>query len=79
MDDLVEKLGYLDYRDALAANKYILEAKRHGDYHQKARARTLSLALSRMTRLKREQFEKRVSKTLANASQEQRSSAAHRE
>ena len=34
MDELVEKLGYLDYRDALAANKYILEAKRHGDYHQ---------------------------------------------
>ena len=33
MDQLVEKLGYLDYRDALAANKYILEAKRNGDYH----------------------------------------------
>ena len=34
MDELVTKVGYLDYRDALAANKYILEAKRHGDYHQ---------------------------------------------
>ena len=34
MDDLVMKLGHMDYRDALAANKYILEAKRHGDYHQ---------------------------------------------
>lgn len=33
MDELVEKLGYLDYRDALACNKYILEAKRHQDYH----------------------------------------------
>ena len=33
MDELVEKLGYMDYRDALACNKYILEAKRHGDYH----------------------------------------------
>lgn len=33
MDDLVEKLGFMDYRDALAANKYILEAKRNGDYH----------------------------------------------
>ena len=79
MDELVERLGYLDYRDALAANKYILEAKRHGDYHQKARARTLSLALGRMTRLKREQFEKRVSKKLANESQELRQDAAHRE
>jgi len=58
MDDLVEKLGYLDYRDALAANKYILEAKRHGDYHQKARAKTLALAMNRMTKLKREQIDK---------------------
>jgi hypothetical protein len=33
MDELVEKLGYLDFRDALAANRYILEAKKHGDYH----------------------------------------------
>jgi len=33
MDELVNKLGYMDYRDALACNKYILEVKRHGDYH----------------------------------------------
>lgn len=33
MDELVNKLGYLDFRDALAANKYILEARKHGDYH----------------------------------------------
>jgi len=33
MDDLVTKLGYMDYRDALACNKYIIEAKRSGDYH----------------------------------------------
>ena len=32
MDTLVEQLGYLDYRDALAANKYILETRRHQDY-----------------------------------------------
>ena len=28
MDELIEQLGYMDYRDALACNKYILEAKR---------------------------------------------------
>lgn len=33
MDELVEKLGYMDYRDALVCNKYILEAKRNKDYH----------------------------------------------
>ena len=56
MDDLVMKLGHMDYRDALAANKYILEAKRHGDYHQQARAKTLSLAMSKMSRLKKDQI-----------------------
>jgi hypothetical protein len=33
LDELVEKLGYMDYRDALACNKYILEAKKQQDYH----------------------------------------------
>ena len=33
MDELVAKLGYMDYRDALACNKYIIEAKRSGEYH----------------------------------------------
>jgi hypothetical protein len=60
MDQLVEKLGFMDFRDMLALNKYMLEAKRTDDYQQKARAKTLSLALSRMNRLKREQIEKEV-------------------
>lgn len=29
MDELIEKLGYMDYRDALACNRYILDSKRH--------------------------------------------------
>lgn len=33
MDELIEQLGYMDFRDALACNKYILEAKRSRDYH----------------------------------------------
>ena len=33
MDELIEKLGYFDYRDALACNRYIIEAKRSKDYH----------------------------------------------
>jgi len=32
MDELVEKLGYLDYRDALACNRYIMEAKVSSDF-----------------------------------------------
>lgn len=49
MDELVEKLGYMDYRDALACNKYILEAKRSGDYAQQARGRILQVAFSRFS------------------------------
>ncbi len=47
MDQLVEKLGYMDYRDALVCNKYILETKRHKDYHQMTRAKILNHAMSK--------------------------------
>jgi hypothetical protein len=47
LDELVEKLGYMDYRDALACNKYILEAKKQQDYHVQARAKILGVAMSR--------------------------------
>ena len=57
MDELVESLGYMDYRDALACNKYIMEAKRHGDYHQQARAKILSVAMSRYNAQKRLEIE----------------------
>jgi len=58
MDELIEKLGYMDYRDALACNKYIIEAKRSGDYHQVARARILESAFSRMNNEKRSHITK---------------------
>ena len=61
MDELVSKLGYMDYRDALAVNKYILEAKRHGDYHQQARAKILSVAMSKYNSQKRIDIEQRSS------------------
>lgn len=57
MDRLVEQLGYLDYRDMLAANKYILEAKAAEGYKSAARAKALSIGFSRMTKLKRERIE----------------------
>lgn len=57
MDELVTKLGYMDYRDALAANKYILEVKRHGDYHQQARAKILSVAMAKYNILRKQEVE----------------------
>ncbi len=56
MDDLVTKLGYLDYRDMLACNKYILEAKRHGSYHQQARAQVLHASMQRFNNQKRNEI-----------------------
>lgn len=60
MDELVESLGYMDYRDALACNKYIMEAKRHGDYHQQARAKILSVAMSRYNAQKRLEIDQKA-------------------
>lgn len=54
MDELVEKLGYMDYRDALACNRYILEAKQSQDYHQQARAKALAFAFSKLSALQRQ-------------------------
>lgn len=78
MDDLVQQLGYMDYRDALAMNKYILEAKRHGDYHQQARARTLTLALNRMNRLKREEIDIKVNQDLQKDNSEDKNKPGYK-
>lgn len=47
MDELVLKLGYMDYRDLLAVNKYIVEAKLTGKYEQIARGTILQKALAK--------------------------------
>lgn len=60
MDELVDALGYMDYRDALACNKYIIEAKQSGDYHQVARARILEIAFARMDSDKRKEIQKKA-------------------
>ena len=65
MDELVQKLGYIDYRDALACNKYILESKRHSDYHQQARARILQVAFQRYNAQRKLEIEKMASAHLS--------------
>jgi len=69
MDELVLKLGYMDYRDALACNKYILEAKRSQDYHQLARSRVLQTAMGRLARTRRENLEREAHKQAASQAQ----------
>jgi hypothetical protein len=65
MDQLINELGYMDYRDALACNKYIIEAKRSGDYHQMARGRVLESALSALDKRKRNEIERNATKEAA--------------
>jgi hypothetical protein len=67
MDQLVLKLGYMDYRDALACNKYIIEAKRSGDYHQMARGRILQTAMNRLRVTRREELERSAHKSASAA------------
>jgi len=60
MDELVNKLGYMDYRDVLACNKYILEAKRSQDYHQMARGKILQVAMQKQTVTRKNQIDQEV-------------------
>lgn len=60
MDKLVHQLGFLDFRDLLAASRYILEAKKHQDYKVRTRAGLLQFALSKMKEKKLEQISKRL-------------------
>lgn len=47
MDELVRKMNYLDYRDFLAINKYIIESKRTNDYHIIARGNVLQTVVEK--------------------------------
>lgn len=60
MDQLVLKLGYMDYRDLLACNKYILESKRSQDFHQLARAKILQVAMKKQTVMRKNEIENQI-------------------
>jgi hypothetical protein len=67
----VQKLGYIDYRDALACNKYVLETKRHNDYHQMARSKILSHAMQKYNQQKKKHIESMVSAQAGTASHDE--------
>ena len=47
MNELINALGFLDYRDFLAANKYIIESKKSSNYHVYARGQILAAAMNK--------------------------------
>jgi len=52
IDELVVKLGYLDLREFIALNKYLLEASNHKDYINNAKAKFLTIAMQRLNKQK---------------------------
>jgi hypothetical protein len=52
LNELVEKLGYLDLRDFIAINKFILQGRNHEENVNQAKAKLLQTAVQKMTELK---------------------------
>jgi len=61
IDMLVKKLGYLDMREFLMLNRYILEAKNHHDALQQTKAKFLEEALGKFTKEKRQELKDKLS------------------
>jgi hypothetical protein len=62
LNELVNKLGYLDLRDFVALNKYILEAKNHENYANQSKAKFLALAMQKLSESKKEEVKKNFKK-----------------
>jgi hypothetical protein len=61
IDLLVSKLGYMDLREFLAVNRYILEAKSHSDTLVQAKAKYLEEAVNKLNKKKREEVRNKFS------------------
>lgn len=58
LNELVNKLGYLDLRDFVALNKYVLEAKNHESNVNQTKAKFLAIAMQRLSESKKEEVKK---------------------
>lgn len=61
IDILVNKLGYIDLRDFIALNRYILEGKSHSDTLVQAKAKYLEEAINKLNKKKREEVRNKFS------------------
>ncbi len=71
MDRLVAELGYLDYRDFLAVNKYVLEAKKSKEYWAKARSNFLSYGLKLLEERRKEEVQLKWQKRQISAEEDE--------
>ena len=61
IDILVNKLGYLDMREFLALNRYILEGKNHNDTLVQAKSKFLEDAINVLNKKKRDEIKNKFS------------------
>jgi hypothetical protein len=53
---LVQKLGYLDFRDFVALNKYVIEASEHESLVNRTKAKFLSMAMQKLSSARKEEL-----------------------
>jgi hypothetical protein len=62
LQHLINKLGYVDFRDFVALNKYVLEAKNHDDLVNQTKSRFLQMALQKVNQNQKEELRKNLRK-----------------
>jgi hypothetical protein len=62
LQQLVNKLGYVDFRDFVALNKYVLEAKNHEDLINQTKSKFLQMALQKVNQNQKEELKRNLRK-----------------
>lgn len=68
MSSLVDNLGYLDFREFIALNRYILETKLHNDIIIRAKGEFLQLAINSLNETKKKELRKTLKVIIFNES-----------
>jgi hypothetical protein len=59
---LVDKLGYMDFRDFVALNKYIIEASEHESLVNRTKAKFLMMAMQKLSSARKDELKKTFKK-----------------
>lgn len=62
LNQLINKLGYLDFRDFVALNKYIIDASNHEDLVNQTKSKFLQIAMQKMNSYQKEELKKNFRK-----------------
>jgi hypothetical protein len=62
LNQLINKLGYLDFREFVALNKYIVDAANHEDLVNQTKSKFLQIAMQKMNSYQKEELKKNFRK-----------------